>query len=239
MAPGICPAPNPFLYAYNFPSTGGIIALALGVKNWSTDECIERFVKLCDQAFTPRELNKIPIMKKVAVIGHGSTYKTKPLYAALRAEFGDEVLFGGQQKDNSRTRIKVAVTSTDETGQKAILLANYRHSGKGNLSCEHYRPSNPKLEMKVWEAAAATSAAPSYFKPFYHQASGRSYLDGALYNNNPVRVAHREIPMLWPDVSKKAPDIFLSIGTGKNKKDIENERAAASMCVNYRPNFIH
>ena len=76
--------------------------------------------------------------------------------------------------------------------------------------------------MKVWEAAAATSAAPSYFKPFYHKVAGRCYLDGALYNNNPVRVAHRERRMLWPDVLSKDPDIFLSIGTGQSEKYAKN-----------------
>lgn len=215
-------------------STGGIIALALGVKNRPVDECITRFVKLCDQAFTPRELHKIPVMKKVAAFSHGSTYKTRPLHAALQDEFGDDALFGGRKKGDSRNFTKVAITSTDEAGQKAIIFANYHHSGKDSRSYEHYRPSSPELEMRIWEAAAATSAAPSYFKPFYHGVAGRSYLDGALYNNNPVRVAHREIPMLWPDVSSKAPDIFLSIGTGQNKAGIKHEMAAASECVHYK-----
>lgn len=209
----------------NFSSTGGIIALALGVKHWSVDESITRFVNLCDQAFTPRELSKVPIMGTLAAFGHGSFYKTTPLHTALQAEFGYEVLFGGPRKYDSRSVTKVAITSTDETGERAIILANYRHSAEDSPSCDHYRPSRIDAEMKVWEAAAATSAASSYFKPFYHHASGRSYLDGALYNNNPVRVAHREMPMLWPDV--KQPDVFLSIGTGLNKQSIEAERVAA------------
>jgi patatin-like phospholipase/acyl hydrolase len=221
------------LFASNVFSTGGIIALALGVKNWSVDDCIKRFVKLCDQAFTPRELHKIPVIKKVAAFSHGSTYKTKPLYAALQEEFGNDILFGGRQQADSKNFTKVAVTSTDEVGQKAIIFANYRHFRRDGPSCEYYRPSNPELEMRIWEAAAATSAAPSYFKPFYHEVTGRSYLDGALYNNNPVRVAHKEITILWPDVSSKAPDIFLSIGTGQNKNGIKNEMAVASECVYY------
>jgi hypothetical protein len=39
-------------------------------------------------------------------------------------------------------------------------------------------------------------------------------LDGALYHNNPVWVAHHERKLIWSDVSAQQPDIFLSIGTG-------------------------
>jgi hypothetical protein len=44
-------------------------------------------------------------------------------------------------------------------------------------------------------------------------------LDGALYHNNPVWVAHHERKLIWSDVSTQQPDIFLSIGTGHNGPD--------------------
>jgi patatin-like phospholipase/acyl hydrolase len=75
----------------------------------------------------------------------------------------------------------------------------------------------------VWEAAAATSAAAPYFKAYRNEKSGRTYFDGAFYNNNPVRVAHRERRLLWPDVADNNPDIFLSIGTGQNQKKVDKE----------------
>lgn len=39
------------------------------------------------------------------------------------------------------------------------------------------------------------------------------YIDGALYYNNPIRVANQERKLLWPDVESHPPDIILSIGT--------------------------
>jgi hypothetical protein len=60
--------------------------------------------------------------------------------------------------------------------------------------------------------ARATSAAPRYFKPFHHQASGHIFADGALSFNNPVQIAHNESKLLWPHHPQ--PDILLSIGTG-------------------------
>lgn len=81
--------------------------------------------------------------------------------------------------------------------------------------------------MKYWEAAAATAAAPPYFKAFYHGPTRRSYLDGAFYNNNPARIAEQERKVLWPDIADSAPDIFLSIGTSKDSRQLNREIRAA------------
>lgn len=63
--------------------------------------------------------------------------------------------------------------------------------------------------------ARATSAAPSYFKAFKSR-SIRGYLDGALYHNNPIRIADLERRLVWPDTQLLPPDILLSIGTSCN-----------------------
>lgn len=38
-------------------------------------------------------------------------------------------------------------------------------------------------------------------------------MDGALYHNNPVRVANLERKLIWPDTQDFPPDLLLSIGT--------------------------
>ena len=65
--------------------------------------------------------------------------------------------------------------------------------------------------------ARATSAAPSFFKTYSSERSRRGYRDGALYHNNPVRVADLERRLIWPDTELSPPDILLSIGTGCSK----------------------
>ena len=67
----------------------------------------------------------------------------------------------------------------------------------------------------VLPRARATSAAPPYFKAFRSQRSKREFIDGAVYHNNPIRVAEGERKSIWPDVDNVDPDILLSIGTGK------------------------
>lgn len=58
----------------------------------------------------------------------------------------------------------------------------------------------------------ASSAAPIYFKPFTHKKTNRTYLDGGIVRNNPIRVAFEETNIIWHDTV--VPDVILSLGTG-------------------------
>ena len=89
------------------------------------NKCIEQFLLLCDNAFTPREMHGIWGLEQLAAMNHEySRYKTRPLEKVLKDSFSEQALFGGT-RDRSRSMAKVAVTATRETGQKAVLLANY------------------------------------------------------------------------------------------------------------------
>jgi hypothetical protein len=63
-------------------------------------------------------------------------------------------------------------------------------------------------------SARCTSAAPAYFEPYKHPATGRIYTDGAMERNNPVALADNERKFIWPEPSEHIRDIVLSIGTG-------------------------
>src|SRR3954447_12745386 len=41
----------------------------------------------------------------------------------------------------------------------------------------------------MWKVARSTSAAPTYLKGHEHEASGRIFIDGGVWANNPVMVA--------------------------------------------------
>lgn len=203
-------------------STGGINALALGVKQWSVRYCIEKFEKFCDQAFTQREFRGLWVLEQAALLNHGSKYKATPLHNVLRKTLGTSPLFGAN--DNLHAfKTKVAVTATSADGNEAMIIANYNRPQSPGDSQIFVRPENPSHELELWEAAAATSAAPLYFKPYTHTKTGTSYLDGGLYHNNPVHVANRERKLLWPAIANKHPDMLLSIGTGQNLSEPRRE----------------
>lgn len=199
-------------------STGGIIALGLGVRQWGLDHCVSEFVRLCEQAFTPREFRHVAGLRQAATLNHGSKYKTRPLQHALEEVFGHEELYGGRQQMHYVYDTKVAVTATSGTGQRALVLANYSRQEEREPTYKFEFPHG----LQTWEAARATSAAPSFFKPFV-SCKGRTYLDGALYYNNPIRVANHERKLIWPDVADSPPDLILSLGTGQNQKKIAQE----------------
>lgn len=210
-------------------SAGGIIALGLGVKGWSIDETIKKFKILYTEAFTPRGMMGIPLLDNLSSTYHGSIYKTKPLEKALKTIFSDRNLFGGVQSRNEMP-IRVAVTSTTAPGHKAVIFANYNRSEppSQSLSYEFIRPSEPSEEVKIWEAARASSAMPPYFKPFRKTETGNQYIDGGLRQPCPVWVAHQEMKMIWSDVANSPPDIVLSVGAGcivRNEYGFRSDRS--------------
>ncbi|KAK8017030.1 FabD/lysophospholipase-like protein [Apiospora rasikravindrae] len=196
-------------------STGGLVALGLGSMQWRVSECIEKFVKLCDEVFTRRSGSTLPLIGSFIENYHHSKYQTTTLESAMQTAFTEDLLlYGGQRLPGTTLPLKVAVTATNLAGNKTYVLANYNQP-RGAPKSSHYHFQRPEVndtELKIWEAARATTAAPRYFKSFHHDLSHKTYIDGAVLHNNPIRIADAERKVLWPEV--QIPDLILSLGTG-------------------------
>ncbi|CAN9421253.1 unnamed protein product [Alternaria alternata] len=176
----------------------------------------------------------IPFLRHLITLKLTSKYSTGPFRETLIHNFGEDHLFGNYGERSSYVNTKVAVTATDKTGSKAIIIANYsrKEDEKSSLRPAEYeflRPDRFEIGLSIADAAAATSAAPTFFKPFEHVDTHRTYLDGAIYHNNPVRLMNHERKLIWPDVADRAPDLFLSIGTSQNKADPRVEQPDVTM----------
>lgn len=66
-------------------------------------------------------------------------------------------------------------------------------------------------ECKIWEAARATSVAPTFFDPI--KIGLQEYVDGATGYNNPVNAVLSEAKAIWKDAPSRI-QCLLSIGTG-------------------------
>ncbi|KAF3043355.1 hypothetical protein E8E11_008222 [Didymella keratinophila] len=196
-------------------STGGLVALGLVSQNWSVHTCINNFKELCEKAFTRRFGSNMPFIGWFVDNINHSKYETTPLQEALKVAFTeDQYLFGGQRLDqNWSSPVKVAVTTTSSSSSP-VVLANYNRRCEGKLSYQFQRPEGVENELKTWEAARATSAAPRYFRPYLHAPSKQIYMDGAIYHNNPIRIADTEWKLIWSRGPITHPDIMLSLGTG-------------------------
>jgi hypothetical protein len=83
--------------------------------------------------------------------------------------------------------------------------------------------SNEYSDVTIWQAARATSAAPTFFKRICigPERAKEEFLDGGLGSNNPVLKLIDEAEEAFPELKKKFPnlkprfDCILSIGTGR------------------------
>jgi hypothetical protein len=122
-------------------STGGLIALGLGVKNWSVQECRDYFTQLCDKAFTKRKGGGVPLVSWLVNNYHHSKYETISLENALKHAFSeDELLFGGRSvNDDSHSlaqfHCRTAVTSTSAATNTTVLLTNYNRTNIEKRKC--------------------------------------------------------------------------------------------------------
>ncbi|KAK7557627.1 hypothetical protein IWX91DRAFT_110775 [Phyllosticta citricarpa] len=199
-------------------SSGGLVALGLAAKEWSVENCINRFESLCKKAFTRRTGGNLPLIGWYIENYYQSMYETQPFQFALMEAFGkDEYLFGGRRAaKQSSSNVKVAVITTSAVTGIPVVVSNYNRPSSGKLSYHFQRAEDSDAELKIWEAARCTSAAPRYFKSFDHKASQQVYLDGAIYHNNPITIAERERKLIWPTRPSEPPDMVLSIGTGSS-----------------------
>ncbi|KAK0738831.1 hypothetical protein B0T18DRAFT_253543 [Schizothecium vesticola] len=95
---------------------------------------------------------------------------------------------------------KVFVCTTRVETASATLLRSYRSLDDDGLDCT------------IWEAARATSAAPTYFDPAEFGNPPGKYCDGGMRNNNPINHAFWETHAIWGRDANIG--CILSIGTG-------------------------
>jgi patatin-like phospholipase/acyl hydrolase len=216
-------------------STGGIIALGLGIL--PNDESSQKdrpigalkgeFIDLATKTFRTGKggalvaaLDPFKLTSKafMALRIWESKYATKPLREGLQRIFGlENNLFSARNRG-----VRVAVTSAKDNGADKCLIANYnRPTTNDDLDFE--REDENSNEMKTWEAALATAAAPFYFKKFEKAETKKNYTDGALHSNFPVQYTLEEIARVWqtPDERKPPLDILLSVGTGIQEREIK------------------
>jgi hypothetical protein len=112
-------------------STGGILALGLGAKNWSVRQSTELFTKLVDEAFTSKLLG--------GVMFATTKYSSRHIEEALQKCFKDEPIFGGEPDSFLKYARKVAVTAATGTGEQAVIFTNYNraHDEQGKTAARH------------------------------------------------------------------------------------------------------
>ncbi len=164
-------------------STGAIIALALAL-GISTSRIVDLYKNGSRSIFarSPRSLFRGIILSK---------YSNTRLTVALKDLFGERKL--------GDVKCGVCIPSIDIVNGKTIVFKS-NHSAK---YIEDYK-------MPVWQVAAASCAAPSFFPPFYDHGTS-AYVDGGLWASNPSLVGIGEARSLGIPLENLK---ILSVGTG-------------------------
>lgn len=143
-------------------STGGIIALALGL-GIPASAVVKFYEELGPQVFSGNRL-----MRFIRWLGF-SKYSAQPLQDALTHCFGDRKL------GESKTRLVIPSLNLD-TGE--VYIFKTAHNARYEID----------YKKRVVDIALATAAAPTYF-PTHRLDAGTPLVDGGMWANNPTVVA--------------------------------------------------
>ena len=190
-------------------SSGGILALGLTAR-MSLDEMESVFSALRDN-FRDTSVWLAEVKRVVTGISHD----TEVAESNLRKCFGIE----RRLRDLPRSPfVAVLATASSREPLQPFLFRSYELPASSATA----NPMEGTHEARLWEAARATSSAPTFFAPV--TIGGRAFVDGALLANNPGLIALAEAAVLWQD---KRVDVLCCIGTGLDKeKDFKGQGIA-------------
>ncbi|CAE6467212.1 unnamed protein product [Rhizoctonia solani] len=215
-------------------STGGIMALMLGRMRMSITDCIKAYQTLSCKIFggglattvlgggllgtgrglglgmgvvKGRELdNFFNMAMSSAIMGEPSMYDAAKMEKHVKRTIktqphtwdDEDALLEEKETNNCHTTI---VTACQTNAVTPHLMRSY------------LRRDQPTSDnVKIWEAARATSAAPAFFAPIAIGDKGVQYVDGAVSGHcNPAALAREEADSLWPG---RENWLLLSLGTG-------------------------
>lgn len=147
-------------------STGGIIALALGL-GMSPADVLSIYIRHGDLIFPPRGRSRLRSLRSLL----RPRYDTIELRAMLQDCFSDQIL--------GDSRVRLAIPSYD-------LAADHVHL----FRTPHHRDLRRDWRVPAVEVALATSAAPIFLPA--HRMKAHRLIDGGVWANNPTLVGVAE-----------------------------------------------
>jgi patatin-like phospholipase/acyl hydrolase len=188
-------------------STGGIIALGLGL-GISTADIAAFYRDDGRKIFPPLPRGWLGKARQLAGWAFGPKLAHKELEDALKHRFGDHTL------GEAMPRLVVPAFMMPKT-EIAVFKTDH-HEDFRNDYC-----------TPMWRVARSTSAAPTYLKGHEHEESGRIFIDGGVWANNPAMAALVDALTAYVLATEQI-EIF-SIGTGNAPFALSRPSAFAGM----------
>ena len=173
-------------------STGGIIALGLGL-GISTTDIMSFYRNDGRKVFPPLPERWLGKTRQMMGREFGPRLAHEELEDALKCRFENHLL------GESAARLVIPAFMMPKTE-----IAVFKTDHHEDFQSDHRTP--------MWKIARSTSAAPTYLKGHEHEESGRIFIDGGVWANNPVMVALVDALTAY-DLTREQIEVF-SIGTG-------------------------
>tara|TARA_R110000868_G_scaffold1041_1_gene7967 strand:+ start:5884 stop:6909 length:1026 start_codon:yes stop_codon:yes gene_type:complete len=183
-------------------STGGITALGLSI-GMSTDEVV-KFYKVDGRKIFPLlPSNSLSAARRFMRSWWKPKLDHQELENALKARFGDRLL------GEAFPRLIIPAFMMPKT-EIAVFKTDHHRDFKN----DHLTP--------MWKVARSTAAAPTYLKGLEDQPSGKVFLDGGVWANNPVMVAIVDALSAYNLTFEQIR--VLSIGTGNHPLELNRKQ---------------
>jgi patatin-like phospholipase/acyl hydrolase len=188
-------------------STGGIIALGLGL-GMSAGEISDFYREDGRHIFPPLPRHRLLQWWRCLRSLRRARLDHEELERALRRRFESHLL------GESICRLVIPAFMMPKT-EIAVFKTDHHED-----YCNDYK-------TPMWQVARATSAAPTYLKGLEHKESGRIFIDGGVWANNPSMVALVDVLTAY-DI---APDQvqMLSIGTGNAPFSLSSDKVMGGL----------
>ncbi|CAE6439267.1 unnamed protein product [Rhizoctonia solani] len=200
------PRPCDYFDIIGGTSTGGLIAIMLGRLRMSVSDAIKSYVDLSEKIF----------------LKHKHIWQEGEFKATLLKESIKDIVSKYSENRDGKTRMfdPLLQSNSGTRGCRAFVCALTADNIRGGLPV-HLRTYasewNQTPNCKIWKAARATSAAPTFFKGVSIKGENgilMRFVDGGIAVNNPTERVLAEAQSLFPDGHLSC---ILSIGTGQGK----------------------
>ncbi len=189
-------------------STGGIIAAAVAVPGPGGRP-----------RHTARGLVGLYLEEGPGIFSRSLGRRVTSGWGLFEEKYADEALNAALRRYLGDTRASEALTR--------VLITAYELETRAPYFVKSWRTAEePERDIALWEAARATSAAPTYFEPALVTPPGGgealSLVDGGVFATNPAMCAYAEAARIAPGEEMRV----VSLGTGQLTRPIRHDDAA-------------
>jgi len=192
------PRPCEYFDLIGGTSTGGLIALMLGRLRLTIDEAMDQYGRFAQYVFSEKKWK-----------GQDGTFKASKLEEIIKRIIKD---YGVEKSADERMMDPRPVGQVCRSFVCAMPALNI---SSPRLFRTYVVRENRSYNCPIWQAARATSAAPTFFKRICigEKGSEEEFIDGGLGCNNPVKQVLEEAEAAFG--SNQYVACIISIGSGQ------------------------